>query len=123
MLQQSKRKSQDGLHETYEGRVGQTTSRTRSLQPETAWQQATFVASKSMILETNIADITEETSSPPTEQLLPPQNQHEKDSNPTFTRDKHQNNNNNSGSHFEFNVDQSLFNDLQDRFHKFYNVH
>ena len=76
-----------------------------------------------MILETNLADITEGTSTPLTEQLSPPQNQYANDSNPTFTRDEHQNNDNNSGSHFEFNVNQSLLNDLQDRFHKFYNVY
>ena len=86
-------------------------------------QQATFVASKSIILETNLADTTEGTSAPPREQLSPPQNQHANDSNPTFTRDEHQNNDNNSGSHFEFNVDESLLNDFQDRFHKFFNVY
>ena len=84
-------------------------------------QQATFVASKSIILETNLADTTEGTSTPPTEQLSLPQNQRAKDNNPTFARDEHQNNDNNNGSHFEFNVDQSLLNDLQDRFYKFYN--
>ena len=76
-----------------------------------------------MILETNLADITEGTSTPLTEQLSPPQNQYANDSNPTFTRDEHQNNDNNNGSYFEFNVDQSLPNDLQDRFRKFYNVY
>ena len=84
-------------------------------------QQATFVASKSIILETNLADTTEGTSTPPTEQLSLLQNQRAKDNNPTFARDERQNNDNNNGSHFEFNVDQSLLNDLQDRFHKFYN--
>ena len=83
-------------------------------------QQANFVASKSIILQT---DTTEGTSAPPREQLSPPQNQHANDSNPTFTRDEHQNNDNNSGSHFEFNVDESSLNDLQDRFHKFFNVY
>ena len=34
-------------------------------------QQATFVALKSLILETNLADITEGISTPPTEQLSP----------------------------------------------------
>ena len=86
-------------------------------------QQATFVASKNIILETNLADTTEGTSTPPTEQLSPPQNKQAKDRNPTFTRNEHQNNDNNTGSHFELNVDQSLLNDLQDRFHKFYNIY
>ena len=86
-------------------------------------QQATFVASKRIILETNPADTSKGTSTPPTEQLSPPQNQHTNNCNPTFTRDEHQNNDNNSGSHFEFNVNQSLLNDLQDRFHKFYNIY
>ena len=86
-------------------------------------QQATFVASKSIILETNLADTTEGTSTPPTEQLSLPQNQRANDSNLTFTRDEHQNNDSNSGSHFEFNVDESLLNDLQDRFHKCFNVY
>ena len=66
-------------------------------------QQATFLASKSMILETNLADITEGASTSATEQLSPPKIQHANDSNPIFTRDKHQNNHNNR-SHFEFNV-------------------
>ena len=48
-------------------------------------QQATFVASKRIILETNLADTTEGTSTPPTEQLSPPQNQHANNSNPTIT--------------------------------------
>ena len=100
------------------------------LHPEIAYftqkqlrQQATFVASKSIILETNLADTTEGTSTPPTEQLSPPQNQRANDSNLTFTRDEHQNNDSNSGRHFEFNVDESLLNDLQDRFHKCFNVY
>ena len=79
-------------------------------------QQAAFLAVKSIILEKNLADTTEGTTTPPAEQLSPPQNQHANDSNPTFTRDELQNNDNNSGSHFEMNVDQSLLNDLQDRF-------
>ena len=79
-------------------------------------QQAAFLAVKSIILEKNLADTPEGTSTPPAEQLSPPQNQHANDSNPTFTRDELQNNDNNSGSHFEMNVDQSLLNDLQDRF-------
>ena len=41
----------------------------------------------------------------------------------TFTRDEHENNDNNRGSHIEFNVGQSLLNNLQDRFRKFYNVY
>ena len=86
-------------------------------------QQATFVASKNIILETSPADTTEGTSIPPTEQLSPPQNKQAKDRNPTFTRNEHQNNDNNVGSHFELNVDQSLLNNLQDRFHKFYNIY
>ena len=51
-------------------------------------QQATFVASKSMTLETNLAETSEETSKPPTERLSPSQNQHANDSCPTFTRDE-----------------------------------
>ena len=37
--------------------------------------------------------------------------------------DEHHKNNNNSWSYFEFNVDQSLLNDFQERFCKFYNVY
>ena len=88
--------------------------------PKQLRQQATFVVSKGIILDANLANAAPKPSSTLSQQ-------------PSTTINKSLNNNNNrlistesedhitnkkDGSHFDFNINQSLLSGLQDKFSK-----
>ena len=76
-----------------------------------------------MILETNLADITEGTLPQPRKHLRPPGNQYTSNDNQNFRETQDQSNNENNGSHLGFYIDQSLLDNLQDKFLKFYKLY
>ena len=76
-------------------------------------QQATFIASKGITLDANLANTAPEPSSTPSQQPSTTENQNWNNNNPFSTEFDNQITDEKDGSHFDFNIDQSLLNDLQ----------
>ena len=91
--------------------------------PEQLRQQATFVASKGITLDANLAKTVLEPSSTPSHQPSTAENQSLNNNSPISAEFEDQITDEKDGSHFDFNIDRSLLNDLQDKFSKFYNEH
>ena len=90
--------------------------------PKQLRQQATFVTSKGITLDANLAKAALEPSSTPSHQPSTVEKSSNNNS-PISPEFKDQITDEKDGSHFDFNIDQSLLNDLQDKFSKFYNEH
>ena len=87
-------------------------------------QQAKFVVSKDIILNGNLANAAPKPSSTPSKQASTTANQSSNNNNsPISTESKDHIADEKDGSHFDFNIDQSLLSSLQDKFSKFYNEH
>ena len=92
--------------------------------PKQLRQQATFVASKGIILDANLANTAPKPSSIPSQQQSTTVNQgSNNNSNQISTESEDHITDEKDGSHFDFNIDQSLLSGLQDKFSKFYNEH
>ena len=92
--------------------------------PKQLRQQATFVASKGIILDANLANAAPKPPSIPSQQPSTTVNQSSNNSNsPISTKSESHITDEKDGSHFDFKIDQSLFTGLQDKFLKFYNEH
>ena len=92
--------------------------------PKQLRQQATFVASKGIILDANLANASPKPPSTPSQQPSTTVNQSSNDSNTLISTESESHiTYEKDGSHFDFNIDQSLFTGLQDKFSKFYNEH
>ena len=91
--------------------------------PKQLRQQATFVASKGITLDANLAETALEPSPTPSHQPSTAENQSSNNNSPILVEFEDQITDEKDGSHFDFNIDQSLLNDLQDKFSKFYNEH
>ena len=88
--------------------------------PKQLRHQATFVASKGITLDANLAKAALEPSTP-SHQPSTAENQSSNNNSPISVEFEDQITDEKDGSHFEFNIDRSLLNDLQDKFSKFYN--
>ena len=87
-------------------------------------QQATFVASRGIILDANLTNTTPKPSSSPSQQPSTTVNQSSNNNNsPISAESKDHITDKKCGSHFDFDIDQSLLSGLQDKFSKFYDEH
>ena len=81
-------------------------------------QQATLVASKGIILDAKLA--ANLNAAPKLSSTSAVNESSNNNNNPTSTEFEDQIIDEKDGSPFDFNIDQSLFSDLQDKFSKFY---
>ena len=81
-------------------------------------QQATLVASKGIILDAKLAANLNAAPKPSSTSAVNESSNN--NNNPTSTEFEDQIIDEKDGSPFDFNIDQSLFSDLQDKFSKFY---
>ena len=96
-----------------------------TLRPELSYfnqlrQQATFVVSKGIILDANLANTAPEPSSTPSKQPPTTENKSCNNNSPISAEFEDQFTDEKDGSYFDFNIDQNLLNDLQDKFSKIY---
>ena len=92
--------------------------------PKQLRQQATFVASEGIILDANLANAPPKLPSTPSQLPSTTVNQSSNSSNTLISTESESHiTYEKDGSHFGFNIDQSLFTGLQDKFSKFYNEH
>ena len=92
--------------------------------PEQLRQQATFVASKGIILDVNLANAALKPPWTPSQQPSTIVNQSSNNSNSLISTESESHiTEEKDGSHFVFHIDQSLLTGLQDKSSKFYNEH
>ena len=92
--------------------------------PKQLRQQATFVASKGIILDANLSNTAPKPSSTPSQQSSTTVNQNSNNNTSPISNESEDHiTDEKDGSHFDFNIDQSLLSGLQDKFSKFYNKH
>ena len=92
--------------------------------PEQLRQQATFVASKGIILDVHLANAALKPPWTPSKQPSTIVNQSSNNSNSLISTESESHiTDEKDGSHFVFHIDQSLLTSLQDKSSKFYNEH